>query len=422
MGHSDEGSYRRIWEAAFRDAAGCISAYLTPESYGLEAVHLAGLASLDESAFATEIGARLDLGRAAVFASLVSGVQKELTTAYRHEIFREQSIIRGKIHVPRWMTALARGDRQGIPVIRAERNLTTPENLLVSEVFRISLLVVQLWRALGGAEAAYAHVLGSELQVAESEAPWNELRSKPRPSLQELVDLVQSREKSGLLPRNSNIGIIARLFNTRHASPSAFEAVAGYLAMLVTQQPEFEDKLFELLCLGWLFEAFSASACSRTVDSTALKGAHQRPILTGQFSGLSLEVFFQRASGILPAGRWVDENTNEPLRGIPDITLRVSTEGETRLIFVDAKNRSVATESDVAYKLLGYKENFGLENFVAVGLYPCFKTEHRMRMLSHNGNRIILLHVPLLKGRATMRAAVRLFLHTIKKAQNPAVV
>jgi hypothetical protein len=40
-----------------------------------------------------------------------------------------------------------------------------------------------------------------------------------------------------------------------------------------------------------------------------------------------------------------------------------------------------ASESEVAYKLLGYKENFGLEEYLAIGFYPRF--ERRRCAVSH---------------------------------------
>ena len=110
MGRSDQDSYSRIWEAALRDAAGYVSAYITPDNYGLDSLSVAAASYAPGSnSFEKEIGGRLDLSRADIFSSAVDSLDRELTSAYRHSLFREQGILRGKIHVPLFITALARG-------------------------------------------------------------------------------------------------------------------------------------------------------------------------------------------------------------------------------------------------------------------------------------------------------------------------
>jgi hypothetical protein len=73
--------------------------------------------------------------------------------------------------------------------------------------------------------------------------------------------------------------------------------------------------------------------------------------------------------------------------------------------------KSGGAESEVAYKLLGYKENFGLENYIGVGLYPSFTRASRQRTLLKGNEHIKLLHVPIQKGRrfvlGMLRAAMR---------------
>ena len=77
--------------------------------------------------------------------------------AIRHELSWSVGEIRGKIHAPR-----------GIPVILARPHVTTPENLLVSEAFRLCIGSAAVWKLRGGAEAQYAAKLMGELQAYES--------------------------------------------------------------------------------------------------------------------------------------------------------------------------------------------------------------------------------------------------------------
>ena len=203
---------------------------------------------------------------------------------------------------------------------------------------------------------------------------------------------------------------MARLFDGRRLSPEAFATAGADFALLVTQEPEFEDKLFEILCLGWAVQALGHICSEAAVDLTALKGRHDRAVFKGRYSsGWSIEVFFQRSADALPKGRWTERDNGRSLRGIPDLLLHLQNgaDQKVRLIIVDAKNRSIASESEVAYKLLGYKENFGLEEYLAIGLYPRFDRRHRIRVLSKGDEHITLLHVPLQSGLRTVRAALR---------------
>jgi hypothetical protein len=43
--------------------------------------------------------------------------------------------------------------------------------------------------------------------------------------------------------------------------------------MLLSQHPAFEDKVFELLCVGWLITAISRYADTTEVNVKGLKGA-----------------------------------------------------------------------------------------------------------------------------------------------------
>ncbi len=121
-------------------------------------------------------------------------------------------------------------------------------------------------------------------------------------------------------------------------------------------------------------------------------------------------MFYQQSAGLLPVPTWVDRHTQQPIRAIPDVVLKISDGAPERFVILDAKNRTLASESEVAYKLMGYKENLGLRPFQAVGIYPSFSNRLRLRRLEKDVDQILLAHVPLANGRQTVRRIARQFL------------
>ena len=407
---SESDRTQALWAAALRDAAGPLSAYITPTAFALENVSVQMLLDADTDDFATEIESRLDLGRTDAFLQLLRKPDFVATTAYRHELSWSQGAVRGKIHIPRFVLGITRNEKRGIPVILARRQVTTPENLLVSEAFRLCITAVEFWRLRGGAEKQYASRLWSELQAYESDFPWNELRTKARPSLAELVGVVDGRIRAGQVEPGTFYQQVAMLFSERPDNLGAFEKAATPIALLLTQSPEFEDRVFELLCLSWVISALRSYCSDVVINPVALQGPKKGPIATGWFGEKQFSLFYQQSAGLLPIPTWVYRHTDKPLHALPDIVLKVSDGITDRFVILDAKNRTLASESDVAYKLMGYKENLGIKTFQAVGMYPSFSNSLRRRWLEKGAEKILLVHVPLSNGRQTIRRIARQFL------------
>jgi hypothetical protein len=168
--------------------------------------------------------------------------------------------------------------------------------------------------------------------------------------------------------------------------------------------------VFELLCLAWLISALRSQCTNVVVNPVALRGARKGPIGVGEFGGARFSLFYQQSAQLLPVPRWVDRRTSAPLHALPDLVLKIEDGAASSVVILDAKNRTLASESDVAYKLLGYKENLGIENFQAVGMYPSFSGKLRLRRLQKDGEQILLVHVPLSDGSRTVRRIARQFL------------
>ena len=294
--------------------------------------------------------------------------------------------------------------------VLARRQITTPENLLVSEAFRLCIGAAEFWKSRGGAEAEYAAELWSGLQAYESTFPWSELRTKARPALRELVGIVEGRIRAGQVEPGTFYQDAVSLFAERPDNLAAFEKAATPISLLLTQSPEFEDRVFELLCLAWMISTLRAYCSNVVVNPIALRGSRKGPIAIGEFGNKRVSLFDQQSADLLPVPLWVDRRTSAPLRALPDLVLKIVEGTSTKLVILDAKNRTLASESDVAYKLMGYKENLGIRDFQAVGIYPSFSDKLRLRRLEKGAEQILLIHVPLSRGRNTLRRITKQFL------------
>jgi hypothetical protein len=111
MARFEESSRAQLlWEAALREAAGPLSAYITPTAFALENLSVQALLESEEADFAAEIESRLDLGRAQAFLQLVGYSDVAVTTVYRHVLSYSRGAVRGKIHVPRYVLGMAHGN------------------------------------------------------------------------------------------------------------------------------------------------------------------------------------------------------------------------------------------------------------------------------------------------------------------------
>jgi hypothetical protein len=412
---SNEAIYHHtLWETALRDAAGPLAAYLTPNTYGLEGVRVKPIAGGSDDLFLEEIKARLDLGRAKECAKLLETLHRETTSVYRHEISFSQGAIRGKIHLPRLVIELARGGIRGVPVLRAERHLATPENLLVSEVLRLSMRVVKPWQSRKGAESSFALDLIKKLQSIESTHPWVELRSLPRPLLSELVALVLGRITAGVIPPSGAIAELAKMFAGKLGDAKAFEFGAESLSFLITQDPRFENKLFELICVGWIIKAINSFADNPPlINRNGLKAAGREPLLKASYHSHQIEMYFQNTGGVLNKGCWLDNKNGHPLGALPDVVLKVTKDGVSKLVILDAKNRSGTSRSEVAYKMLGYKENLQLTPYYSIGIYPAYRDDYTEQRFNKDSEFLILARVPLLHTESAVGNLTKVLLDEI---------
>lgn len=348
-----------ILKAGLRDAAGIVCAYFVPREYGLDilSVEATGVPSVLDP-WQSAIRRRIELTRASLFADWLEGIEGSLSSVYRHEVVYETAELKGKLHMPLYLREIATGRSRGFPVIRAAVRSVTPENFLVSELLRRSIAVTKPFWTGEKAEHDLGRNLRRRLIRLEQNHPWRQIRSIARPRLERLISSVRDRTRSKVISE-APMGHVLRLFGDQIGDIDTITVAEKGLQLMVTTAVEFENKLFELLCLGWLLRSLSelAEAGSLNVYEDRVIANQGQPICEGKLSdgGHRFRLHFQ--SGVpVETRNWYYEATKRDLRAIFDYVLVVETPMGAKRIILDAKNRG-EEESEVIYKLLGYKAN-----------------------------------------------------------------
>lgn len=409
----------RIWESAIRDAADLLAAYIVPDTYGLD-VTPASVATGEEPSFTMMVKRRIEFGQAVRVIELLETWKYLPSARYEHRVFWSQGILAGKLHIPKYLATRSRTAVLGIPVIRASKESRTPENLLVSEVLQRTRTILGFWKRLGGAEARQAQAYLHRLSRIESREPWQTLRSKPRPALRELGQAVRARVVARVVEPQPILSLV-NLVLTKEPS-KAFELGAGPLSFYASRDYRFEDRLFELLCLGWMLGAIQRSTGREAVQifPERLRSNDGKPVLDATISGIRVRIIYQSGQPI-PTRNWIyskvlpktanQNRVGNSLRAIFDYVVEIERNGATETIIVDAKNRE-PDQSEIIYKLLGYKENThnGIQPFVAAAVFPGYRDEFGLVELKSGESRVYLLEVPLSRGRRTFVHLLRLLL------------
>lgn len=392
-----------LWHAALRSALGPLAAYLTPENYGLSAVSLSALQSADDE-FQAEIDKRLDLARALQVIEIIETIGSDLPQSYRHYVHYCEDRIDGALLIPRLVQERTAGRHKRIPVLRASRFKETPEALLVSESIRISSRIASAWRNRGGAEGKLAGGLAHRLAAMEARQPWASLKSKSRPALTSLAATVKSRTIAGWNARGAPLD---RLTDAMLDGSKAVTEAAGPIFYLVSKDPRFEDRLFELICLGWLLGALKAWDPSGTIYPKYLRASGA--IFTGGKQNLQVKLFYQ-AGHISQSARYFRRGTSKPLRAIPDFLLSLNRGGRSMSVLLDAKNRVLSSNSEILYKMLGYRENLGMSPYFGLGIAPAYDGNRNLDSVRYSQRLAAVLQLPLNGGADFVKRVLPLWL------------
>lgn len=401
-----------LWRAALTSSLGPLSAYLSPQQYGLSRIGLAA-SSDNRDDFQVMIQGRIDLGRASIVAELIEGLGSEIPQSYRHAVHYSVDRIDGVLMVPRLVRERAAGRSERIPVLRVARFSETPEALFVSELLRLSAKIATTWGRSSGAEGVYARDVEGRLRILESQQPWAALRAAPRASLRALASSVKSRAVAGWTARGATFETLADLVLGDAHSVSADP---GPIAFMLSEDERYADRIFELICIGWLLTGLKKLDPKGRVDPHALKGS-SKPLFSGSWNGVGIRLHYQAGYfSQFARYRWLGSGAG--LRAIPDYSLELEGPGWRRSVLLDAKNRVLSSPSEVIYKLLGYQENLGILPYLAIGIAPSYGTRCHLDGVRFGDRSAMIAKVPLSYGRRFFERMAPVAIGRIIASQN----
>lgn len=398
-----------LWRTAIRSSLGLISRYIAPDNYDMTDFYLSDRPLNIEDNFSQYIRSRIELSRSVRLSRELKNVNNSELMAFRHEVYYGRRRVEGSIILPRLIRERAAGRLDTIPVLRTTKNADTPEALFISELIQSSIRVCRWWKRKGGSEGRLANDCLRFFTAFENQSPWNELRGCSRPSLTELVGIVRSRLTAGWSKKG---GTIERLLNIFDAESEAVSDASGDIAFFISNDARYQDKMFELICLGWLISAAQKEFPSFKV--------HEANFLSS--GGAIAEFVTESRKWRIRYQRYYTDETHYYWRGsraklkaIPDYVAETTSGGVWTTIILDAKNRPQSSRSEIIYKMLGYKENLRLEPFVALALAPSYNKAAFHRVVDGDANSISLVYLPLDRG----DLIIRRILHSVMKLKTP---
>ncbi|TBE26560.1 hypothetical protein ELH05_01095 [Rhizobium ruizarguesonis] len=351
--------------------------------------------------FAQYIRSRIELSRSIILSGELKKINYSELTAFRHEVYYGRRRVEGAIILPRLIRERAAGRLDTVPVLRTIKNADTPEALFISELIQSSIRVCRWWKRTGGSEGGLASSTLKFFNALENQAPWNELRTRPRPSLAELVGIVRSRLAAGWSKRG---GIIDRLLKIVEAESDAVSDAAGDIAFFISNDPRYQDRMFELICLGWLVSAARSEFPSFEVHEANFLST-RGPVAAFSRGGRCWTISYQRYYTGETHYSW--RGSRHRLWAIPDYVAESTFDGQRVTVILDAKNRPQSSRSEIVYKMLGYKENLRIEPFVALALAPTYEAAAFHRVADGEGNSVSLVYLPLDRGELIVRRMLR---------------
>ena len=319
---------------------------------------------------------RAALATSGSLLNALDGVTRRPT--FRYSLTPAESVgeLTGTLDIARFVTRppMAGGGPPSYPIIDVRRSAHTPENILGG--YAALWMIQELLESLDGSDATPASPEAT--LVRERVERFNAVLARPA--------LSESRSAAReALVRGSDEHLIerveARLRRREVGNPEPYQRLLDLVLELRNHGPTggtgdgewsfydeaFDTRLFELWCLHELAQAISRAL--------AVNPPHLPPRWEG--GGLTfrwerpagvLELHYQRSPGNVGTGRtsrWLRTDTQKVIRGVPDFIVRsVGSEArEERLAIVDAKlKQRVGPPTEELYKVLGYFDNFGLDD------------------------------------------------------------
>ncbi|MGY1914042.1 hypothetical protein [Blastococcus sp. SYSU DS0973] len=294
---------------------------------------------------------------------------------FRFEQVRDEHVghLHGRLDVVRYIQQ--RGRRTAprrYPIVDLRQSAATPENIMAASALHWHIKELDTClTALGpipeGPETKRAAEIRAGLTRFASHPTFRgasegaELIAR-RETIGELLDTVDARLRAGHVSRSYAYERLADW--VRQAISGEADLEHGDLLASFYGQA-FDNKLFELWSLTQLAQAMSdiLGPPASTVPHL-LRSESDEPIFQWDAGADSIELYFQpslsRLLGV--ANRWRYRESNQELRGYPDLAARcVHVDGTAEVVLLDAKlrRRRNAAWGQELYKLLGYFSNAG---------------------------------------------------------------
>lgn len=291
---------------------------------------------------------------------------------FRYGLVREEQVgaLRGRLDSRAFIASLGRTHAvPRFPVISVRRRLSTPENVLVTAA------VLQVLRELRAPLARNLPMLAPDRRRATRLA--RELEHFLRTSqFEECTAAALDSLRRGRIGALTDT-VRRRLVAGHVGNPEPYEKVVEWVSRGIDGIPAvdtgelewdfydstFDTTLFEIWCLSALKDKMTGKLGPVVDESRLLVGVNS-PVATWRSGSARVDLFFQREPQTIDRAitpRW--QGSGRKISGRPDITVMVSTDGNSRMTFLDPKLRQRANSepTEELYKILGYFNNFKLD-------------------------------------------------------------
>lgn len=283
----------------------------------------------------------------------------------RRRLFQSRGRLQGRIDVVSYLRNRNRlADVPVYPTWRTDTTYVTPENALAASAAASLVRELQVLSArlpiAGTSEGVLVRRIVSAIDELVREPALAEPLSARMPSVfgsgaEQLLSRVQLRWQTRRISNTAYADLWRWVTAFRRRGLSDDGLIRG-----LAYSEAFDDRLFEIYLLGCV----RAALRSLGFEERVVRPLHQRQLPIFEFlhplSGLSLNVHFQRGSGVV----WTDPAAREwpDISGVPDVAL-VPVSTTHPVLLLDAKNRDrgVDLEESIGgelYKMLGYFHNF----------------------------------------------------------------
>jgi hypothetical protein len=180
-------------------------------------------------------------------------------------------------------------------------------------------------------------------------------------------------------------------------TPGSVTVDAGPIAFLLSDDERYADRVFELVCIGWLLSGLKRMDPAGSVNPEALRSSGEA-IFSGTCEDVRVDLHYQ-AGYLSKNARYTWRNSGNPLRAIPDYSIELKGPGWSRCILLDAKNRVYSSHSEIIYKMLGYRENLAISPYLAIGLAPNYGARAGISAVDYDKRTAMVARIPLCGGK-----------------------